>query len=597
MSWIFSNQIINNFSSGYKLDKCGNFNFYNSQSHKSKLIISNSLKIYIDGYIIPRLQIHEQYCHLSQQNLIKTLYLEFGVDFIKKIKGSFIIIIFEKEVVQIFNDSHSFRKFFYSNFDGKIFVSSELSSITDNVESNIDKEALALYSLMEHNVNGLTFWKNIFFSLPGTHLTINLEINELKRDSYFNPLELIKGTNRKQFIKDLALKWDQIIQNYINYLKPTDISLTITGGNDSRVILASLLKNKVKVNLFSFGNPTSFDGVIAQEIADSTKLAYNNYFVREPNVEWFRNYSEKILNFGNTMVNVHRAHRLNAIEDELINHPEVEMLFCGFMGGDYVKGLIYDDYITPRILRLLNSEKGEIDVREIIIRELNRCHINSDEIAIERIVELVKGLPFIENTELKVREFLTLFYLVGSIHDMQDTTVFGSRIEYIVNPFMDIDFLELLYNSRFSYLSENNNFLWKVLRYNRSTFHLKITDILAPELSKIRYAKKGHYTAKEYLNNNPLYLFLKRINRLKQDQQYPQNFPYGIWMSEYCSNELNRIDEATSEIYQIPQLKKVLSDLKDIPTTEGFWHLFTNPINISLNIKKLKSKNNETCNS
>lgn len=597
MNWIFSNQIINNLSIGYKIENFGKFNFCNFKTYEKKRSENTSLHIYIDGFILPRLQFHEQYKHLEQQNLIKTLYLEFGLDFIKMIKGCFTIIIIDQEFIHIFNDTHSFKKYFYSNINGKIVVSSDISYVVQITGSVPDRETIALYSLMEHNVNGLTIWENVYFSLPATHSIINTKSNELKQETYFNPLELINENINKQHIEKVALKWNQIIQNYISYLKPADISLTMTGGNDSRMILASILKSKVKVNLFSFGNPLSFDGVIAQEIADVTSLDYNNYFVKEPYAEWFRKFADKILRFGNSMVNIHRAHRLNAIEDELIQHPEVEMLFCGFMGGDYVKGLIYDDYITPRILRLLNSNDGKVDSREIILSELKRCYINPEELDVERLVELVEEIPYIKNPDLKIREFLSLFYLVGSIHDMQDTSVFGSKIKYVVNPFMDIDFLELLYSSGFSFMSENNNFLWKVLRYNRSTFHLKITDILAPELSRIRYAKKGHYTANEYLKNNPLYLFLKRINRLSQDQKYPQNFPYGHWIKEYCYKELALVDEVTSEIYKIPLLKKVLSELVDCPTTEGFWHLLTNPINISLNLTKYNNSNNETCNS
>ena len=63
---------------------------------------------------------------------------------------------------------------------------------------------------------------------------------------------------------------------------------------------------------------------------------------------------------GNSLVNLHRAHRLHAVEQEIKTNPETEMIFSGFMGGDYVKGLSYDDYITPQIF----EENGNLESRQ-----------------------------------------------------------------------------------------------------------------------------------------------------------------------------------------------------------------------------------------
>ena len=43
---------------------------------------------------------------------------------------------------------------------------------------------------------------------------------------------------------------------------------------------------------------------------------------------WTKDYST-----GNSLINIHRSHRLYAIEKEKTNNPKVEMIFGGFMGG------------------------------------------------------------------------------------------------------------------------------------------------------------------------------------------------------------------------------------------------------------------------
>ena len=75
--------------------------------------------------------------------------------------------------------------------------------------------------------------------------------------------------------------------------------------------------------------------------------------------EWFKSKADKVILQGNSLINLHRAHRLDAIEKEIINHPEIEMIFCGFMGGDYIKGIVYDDYITARLVRLWEFNKNK----------------------------------------------------------------------------------------------------------------------------------------------------------------------------------------------------------------------------------------------
>ena len=65
---------------------------------------------------------------------------------------------------------------------------------------------------------------------------------------------------------------------------------------------------------------------------------------------------------------------------------------------------------------------------------------------------------------------------------------------------------------------------------------------------------------------------------------FPQNFPYGDWFKEYCLNELNDISEPISRLFDLNKVKQKLKQ-KSHPTTEGYWHVYTNIINLDKNIK------------
>ena len=67
---------------------------------------------------------------------------------------------------------------------------------------------------------------------------------------------------------EFAEYWKSIIKQYTDYLKPKALSMTLTGGIDSRMILSAFLNLGIKPNAFTFGNPHSFDGVIAAKLAE-----------------------------------------------------------------------------------------------------------------------------------------------------------------------------------------------------------------------------------------------------------------------------------------------------------------------------------------
>jgi hypothetical protein len=567
----------------------GMFNLSCNDHCKIQYHSERNIYILIDGYVLPRFEFFDEYCSYKQDDLVFHLYLKYGLEFINRLKGSFNIIIIDQKVIHIFNDHHSFKKFFIYQRGKDIFVSNQLNSIASNINLKIDKEHIALFCLMQHFVEGCTMFEDIIFSKPATHVRIIKDDNLLKIENYLDADHFLTLKKNDMHLGQFATIWSTIIAQYVKYLKPKDISMTLTGGNDSRMILSALMKNKINVNLFSFGDPKSFDAVIANEISNIAHLPYSNYFVEQADNLWQLKYSEKIISFGNSLINIHRAHRLDAIEREIEKHPNVEMIFGGFMGGDYVKGLKYEDYITSRLVREFefNSHKKP---KEIIVEELLKHNeILTNKINLSRLNVILNDFPYFKEKDRAHREFFILYKMIGSAHDMQDTNVFASKVPYVINPFMDIDFMEAFFPSQYSPMIKKEGFINNKLRLNRSKFHLSITHKLAPEFSVVYYSKGGYYNISEYFGNK-FVLVLKRFYRYKfKKHNYAQNFPINNWMNEYCKEQLNLISPPISEIFDIKRLQNQLTDDENKPTLEGFWHKYTNPINIDINFTYFNS--------
>lgn len=531
------------------------------------------IEIFLNGYIVPRDSIYTLYKKTNPEKLIHDLYKSKGINFVQFLKGIFIIVIIDQDQVHIFNDHNSLKRFFIWQDKGSFIITDNLKIITDNVKPEIDRENLILFCLMEHFVLGETLFKNVNYSLPATYIRVGKEITY---SNYWTPQMLFGNKNNNETIGFFAGKWRQLLEQYIEYLHPRLVSITLTGGNDSRMVLSALLNINTLFRTFTYGNPQSSDGVISQQLAERMGLQYECYYNQNATCSWFLSLVNKIDTIGQSLINIHRAHRLDAIIKEKESGPEVDMLITGLMGGEYLKGISYDDYIIPKLFRLIEKDKSK-DLSIVVKRLLLEKKIKIDSVDFPRIIEKVRSIIARLNGNKKEREFLYAFYIYGSAHHYQDSQIFQSQVKYLVNPFMDIDFLELISHS--SYLSVNNDDSLFLGKLYSSKFQVGITDSLAPQLSDIPYAKKGQYTASDFLGN-PIVFMIRRVFRNRRKNTFPSNFPYDIWFKTFCLVEFEKIHPLIDEIFQVQDLVETVKELTN-NSNEKDLHLISNPINLN----------------
>jgi len=73
---------------------------------------SENFRIFIDGYVVPRLQCFDEFKDHTPEDMIRSLYLRTGDSFIHSIKGIFTIIILFKDKFLIFSDRSGIKKYF-----------------------------------------------------------------------------------------------------------------------------------------------------------------------------------------------------------------------------------------------------------------------------------------------------------------------------------------------------------------------------------------------------------------------------------------------------------------------------------------------------
>ena len=552
--------------------KLGRWYFYSSISIEYK----DDLGIIIDGYVMPRIAYNQEYANSFNADLVNKAYKKHGSKFVEHVKGMFTIVILEGDSVKVFSDRSGMGKYFTYAEDADYLVTNNLEVIAQNYKLGVSNEGIALYTLMEHYIDRNTMFKNVLFSCPASRLILT---DTVKEDQYWNRAVLQSLKKKKYGFESMAFHYRDILKGYIDCFTPSNITMTLTGGNDSRAILAGLLNIGVKPRTFTFGNPESYDGVVAYRIAKQENLEFSNYYQSNPTVEWFRSKANEIIEMGNSLINIHRAHRLDAIQCEVAKYPETDMIFCGFMGGDYIKGINYDDYITAKILHLNEYSQESFEENIDIIAEENFLVIEKFERSM--IEKQLASQTYFSEKEKIDREFSYVFDVVGCMHDFQDTYIFAKHIPVVVNIYMDIDFLEILFSSQFSMMQKDNSAQNQLKRMNQPELHCNIINILTPSLSSIEFAK--HYSPEEFLGNKLIYL-VKRIYRNYFGKKYPESFPYGNWLYDYVTSMLSRLETEIACLYDTDLGMSALENEECI-TMEKYWHRYTNMINVSENLK------------
>ena len=542
------------------------------------IVTEDGFSIMLDGYVIPRAFYFRKYQHLSQLNLINELYKAYGMEFINYLKGVFVIVMLSDSGFRIFTDRHGIGKYFVYSEGNNLLVSNSLSIIAKKFALVPDKENAAIFTILSHFINGATLFKNVSSSQPGECLVQENGVSQ--RLLYWQPANLFHNKKLENNpIHFYAEKWKELVLNYVSYLKPEGISLTLTGGTDSRMVLAALLSGEADFHSYTYGNPASSDAMIASELSKTGLFEHNVYHMENPTENWFLTMGEELISLGNSLVNIHRAHRYSAALQERDSFPHNEMIFNGLMGGEYSKKPNRDGGVVPELMFYLQQHDKKT-AKDHIKKLLLARHMKIEQLDIELIYDkLMEFVSLGNNLSFNKKLFIFTYMFYGCAHHIQDSVIYRETYKYVVNPFMDIDYLELISRYKGWYPNLGLRF------YNRlfhSSFLVAITDDLSPKLSLVSYAKRGEFNAKDLLYNKLGYL-IKRLKNyiLFKKRAYPPSFSLGEWMSEFCRKSLKTISGCWEELYDKPSLFRALEIQKGMQE-EASWHEITNPINLMM---------------
>lgn len=390
----------------------------------------------------------------------------------------------------------------------------------------------------------------------------------------FNTRGFLSFTKKNQLIEsnDIADILYSIIIETINGYNDNEITLTLTGGMDSRLILACLLKAGVKPNCLTFGNPETHDVIFAKNLAEKLALPFHNACQEPPTKDWYFKWVVETIKRDQGTAHLHRAHRTAAIAEHAeIYHPKV--LLTGHMGGEGLRGLTYNNYFASSFFEWVNEGKyNPLDAAQIMLKEY---FIKLDNIDYEKLIKRVQNLSWMKHDK-ETNKFYFLYDLVAKIHHAQDIRLYQSYVPKVVPVYLQSKYLEALFSSPFNFLSKGNNLL---TRLKNPEFYCKVIKEIYPPLMDLPFA--NGFTPREYLRGLWYYIPVKMFRDYKKKKKYPPTFSYDKWYVDFVKEHSQNISPEIWKIYDKMRYMNALEN-NNHQTNEGYWHKFSNPIYFDL---------------
>ncbi len=224
----------------------------------------------------------------EDERIILSLYLKMGMQAIQRLKGAFLITIWDKREAKIYiiNDHFATYQLFYSLHGGRLVFAPEMKGVLCNpaLPHNPDITALAQYMRFQHLYGDRTFFEDIRLLPPASILTYDLSSRQAKIEKYWSYAEIPYRPNVtfEEAVEETGQRLRRAVHRAIGGNQRHGVYLS--GGLDSRTLLG-LADQKHMVSI-TYGEKNCRDVFYAERIAKAA--GSDHYWVDLPNGEWVR---------------------------------------------------------------------------------------------------------------------------------------------------------------------------------------------------------------------------------------------------------------------------------------------------------------------
>ena len=443
------------------------------------------------------------------------LYDRYGLDFVRKLNGTFTCIVYEpsSKTLSVLSDRlGSYPIFYVRSADKALTFSTHIQSFAAvrSIDLEIHPDYLTEYC-SSGRVNGLkTPFKNVEQFPPGSITRIDIDQGTIESQRYWRPKHDPIEEPFSNFVDQFTSRLSEIMEERFEDDKV--YGLLVSGGSDSRLLAAAAPEDAVVYHLSDW---MSEEARTAERVAMTAGLEFH-WLQRGPGYhERVFESAPRIMNFNGRFEQAHIAGYLDRLRDE------VDVLVSGLWADVLFSGL--------------TLERRELDVGRFITIGLPFAKPLS---SLEEVISLASdySIPYLTN-EKPIREILR-----SNTSQRDNGSVVDHGVEY---PSLD-DFV--LYQDMYPLSNDPDAFFWCLeqamphwtpfldnrlidlglrmpIRYKlRRNVVNRAVKRLNPELARIPLAKTGVRQSRPY----PVHILGEKLKNLERellgDDSPPQPF-------------------------------------------------------------------------
>ncbi len=457
-------------------------------------------------------------------NDLGTLYDEYKERITDHIKGSYSMLIFDKEKneVRLFTDKFNIKNIYYSFNGSRLLISTSLGAFSQYSKeefSKVNVKSILEYYLFDFDLVDESFIENIY-SLPSAScLTVSL--NKIEKKTYWDIFNAFADSKPELDEDEGIAKVEDLLKKnldlYLNH--PQKTAFALTGGYDSRTNLALLDGKADKCFFYSYGLPESYDVKLSQRIARELGLNFKAFHMDDNFAENFDKNAEIAIRLGDGISEMNRANYVYVYKNFF---TKFDHILTGLFGSELIKRpTSLGGYIDVHVRDLLLSNNLEECFEKIILKAKSENYFKPeiiDQYKDQILNDIVKN-PYLNN---KFNGALKFFFFITGIGNckyfMKEIKTERPFVENL-HPYLDIEFVELLMKTPFPWVynwEEKKSLLenLKIHKFYGSLIYRnnkKLADIITTHAYKPKYLLKKIWLP--FLIAQYLY-FKKRISKI-----------------------------------------------------------------------------------
>lgn len=305
---------------------------------------SDAVAVVLSGRLIRDKSTSIDNQNLSDEVWILECYRRHGVATPALLRGVFAVAIYDAEQrrVLVAADRFGLYPVYYAHRAGRfVYAPTQNALLRDeHIPTNPDQVGMAQYMRFQQLVGDTTFFEAIRFLRGGHQLVYDLDSDTLQEVVYWHFDPDLRTRSDVSFEEAADETARLLLQSVVRCTDaPHRYGLFLSGGLDSRIIVAAMNRLGHRPPALTYGLSTSRDAFYASQVAQRAGLAHHTFF--QENGKWVEQYWRQHLYLTDGSHAWVHMHGIYALE---LARQLMDVNLSGFLGDTLVGGEVLREY-------------------------------------------------------------------------------------------------------------------------------------------------------------------------------------------------------------------------------------------------------------